>query len=169
MRSTLPCVYATITVGVILLLRGVESSDDYNFLVDPPVPLRHSVSSVIPSVGGSIDANPVEWSFFTVIVVPVLSCDLTAQVPSVFDSALRAANPDVVAIKSVAVRLGSDVCVDGLCFCDEWFEAGHTARVLEVKTVCGSGTLFLPTAAEFPYEYDARDQEPPPIKRKPHN
>jgi hypothetical protein len=149
----------------ILFVGGLQcGADDADFLVDPPIPSRKP--SVLPSMGGAISANPVEWSFFTIIVIPMLSCDTTARIPGMFNEALRVANPDVAVIKSTPVRLESDVCVDGVCFCEEGGDVEHSVRVLELKTLCSSGMLFLPTEAEFPFEYDARDQEPSPVKRK---
>ena len=149
----------------ILFVGGLQcAADDADFRVDPPIPSRRP--SVLPSMGGAISANPVEWSFFTIIVIPKLSCDTTAQIPDMFNEALRVVNPDVAVIKSTPVRLGSDACVEGVCFCEEGGEMEHSVRVLELRTSCSSGLLFLPTEAEFPFEFDARDQEPSPFKKK---
>ena len=89
-------------------------------LLNLPVPGRPLAStSVLPSVGGSISANPIEWSFFTIIMVPFFSCDSTLKMAVVFDEALRRMNPGVALIQSTPIRLDSDACIDGACFCEE--------------------------------------------------
>ena len=134
-------------------------------LLNLPVPGRPLAStSVLPSVGGSISANPIEWSFFTVIVVPLFSCDSTLKTAAVFNEALRRMNPGVTLIRSTPLRLDSDVCIDGECFCEEPGEATDgraSVRVIEVETVCSSDAMRLPPEAEFPFEYDTRDSPSP--------
>ena len=144
---------------------GSDAVDPGVRLLDLPVPGRPLVSSVLPSVGGVINANPIEWSFFTIVMVPLFSCDSTLKTAIVFNEALRRMNPDVALIRSTPLRLDSDVCIDGVCFCEDrahGVEKGdHALRVMEIETVCSSASMRLPPDTEFSFEYDARDRASP--------
>ena len=138
---------------------GSEAVDSSVRLLNLPAPGRPLVSSVIPSVGGLINASPIEWSFFTIVMVPLFSCDSTLKTVVVFNEALRRMNPGVALIRSTPLRLDSDVCIDGVCFCEDLPPGnnGHSLRVMEIETVCSSAAMLLPPETEFSFEYDTRD------------
>jgi hypothetical protein len=143
---------------------GSDAVDHGVHLLDLPIPGRPLVSSVLPSVGGSINANPIEWVFFTVVIVPLFSCDSTLKTAVIFNEALRRMNPTVDSIRSRPLRLDSDVCIDGECFCDDRKReagGGNSLRVMEIETVCSSEAIQLPPDTEFPFEYDTRDRASP--------
>ena len=103
-----------------------------------------------------------DWVFMSVIMVPPLSCGSVAKVPILFDDGLLRANVGLETVRSVAQRLGSEKCVDGVCPClDSIDKAGDPAeRVLEIETRCSVDRLALPSEDEFLFVYDARTASP---------
>ena len=68
----------------------------------------------LESVGGRFNTSDAVWKFKSVIVIPPLSCGLIGNVASLFDSALKLANPGHDNVSSTAQRLGASPCVDGI-------------------------------------------------------
>ena len=123
-----------------------------------PVVLRKTISL------RAISANDTTWAFNTVVILPSISCSLIRRVVDVFDGALKHANPRFKG-KSADRRLGTSVCVSGVCPCAETTTSEHVTRVLEIETRCENATLFLPLCDEFPFEFDSRSDAPLPLKK----
>jgi hypothetical protein len=121
----------------------------------------------LESVGGRFNSSDAVWKFKSVIVIPPLSCGLIGNVASLFDSALKLANPGHDNVSSTAQRLGASPCVDGICPCAADHETKYTTSVLEIATLCDTNRIALPSLDDFPFVFDARTDTPPLfVKRK---
>ncbi len=150
--------YIIIQSALLSVMLGASSE------ISPVV--RKSLSGTPQNGNVSSSVNSTEYgglvcSFMSIIMIPPMSCDSVVNVVNLFDDTLRNVNPGVIRIASMAVRLGSDVCVSGRCFCDENENVvgENTLRVLKIETLFGSDRLLLPFDAEFPFEFDTRNDD----------
>ena len=156
------CIKALYLIG--LSITVVSSSPSLSFGVsnnNSVSPIRRVSVDGMPMLSVNATTPDPLWLFMVIVMVPEMSCDSIAKLALLFNTVLQKVNPHVGRMVSMAERLGTDVCIDGNCFCDESIEAPHSVRVLELSTSCAASTLLLPLMDEFPFEFDMRSDIPP--------
>jgi len=100
---------------------------------------------------GFLTSANISWTFVTHITIAPSSCSAVGKIVSDFNYALTDANPGVNDITSFPKKLGSALCVKGVCPCADkkLRRRYYQTRVLEVETKSRSKKLFQP--AGFPF------------------